>query len=189
MTGKIIVASAASGAGKTTLLDHVRECFPQVVYSISATTRAPRAGEVHGQHYFFLSRQDFEQQAAQGRFAEWQVVHGNYYGTPRGFIDDSIAGGRHVVMDIDVYGKKKFDVVFPQAIGILLLPPSMEELERRLRGRGTDSEEVIARRLTNARDEMAFAREHGSYQYTIVNDDLDRAREEIVATVKEIIGE
>ena len=187
LPGKIFVFSAPSGAGKTTLINAVREAFPDVVYSISATTRPPRQGEIDGVHYFFLSPDEFKARAARGEFAEWAIVHEHYYGTPRSFIDGVIRSGRHIIMDIDVAGKKKFDRVYPGAIGILILPPSMEVLESRLRARKSDSEEVIRVRLANARSEMEFAQSKGKYEYTVINDDLEQARSRIVALIRSLM--
>ncbi len=181
--GRIFVVSSPSGGGKTTLLNHVLETVPGVTYSISATTRAPRPGEEDGRHYFFLTEEQFQRRIAEGAFAEWQRVHGNYYGTPIDFVRETVNSGRHLLMDIDVYGKKKFDAVFPEAVGILILPPSLEELGRRLRERGQDSEEAIVTRLGNARDEMEFARREGKYEYRVINDELRRAESEIVSIV------
>ena len=186
--GKIIIFSAASGAGKTTILDHLRQIMPDLVYSISATTRPPRDHEQDGIHYFFLSEDDFKKKIDNDEFAEWEIVHDNYYGTPKSFINETINAGRHIVMDVDVYGKVKFDKVYPDAIGIFIKPPSLEELEKRLRNRGTDSDEVIALRLANAEKETLFASQNGKYEYTIVNDDLDATKQKVVALVKDIIG-
>ena len=186
--GKIIVFSAPSGAGKTTLLDYLRFSIPGLVYSISATTRSPRPGERNSEHYFFLSEAEFREKIEENGFAEWQMVHGNYYGTPRSFIDETIGRGLHVIMDIDVFGKKKFDTVYPDAIGILILPPDMEQLERRLRMRKTESEEAIERRLTNASVEMNFAICEGKYEYRVVNDNLERAQQEVLEIVRNSIG-
>lgn len=188
ISGKIIVVSAASGAGKTTLLDRVRATFPDIVYSVSVTTRKPRSHEKNGVHYFFVGTDEFRGHIARNELAEWQEVHGNFYGTPRRFVEETVAAGRHIVMDIDVYGKKKLETVFPEAVGILILPPSMDILEKRLRDRRTESEEAIRTRLANARKEMEFARTEGTYEYTIVNDDLERAGAEMVSKVAEIIG-
>ena len=185
--GRIIVFSAPSGAGKTTLLDFLRFSIPGLVYSISATTRSPRPGEQHGEHYFFLSEEEFRKTIEANGFAEWQMVHGNYYGTPRSFLDETIARGSNVVMDIDVFGKKKFDTLYPDAVGILILPPDMTQLEQRLRMRKTESEEAVERRLTNASVEMNFAICEGKYEYRIVNDDLERAQQEVLRIVREII--
>ncbi|MBD3344678.1 MAG: guanylate kinase [Chitinivibrionales bacterium] len=187
--GKIFVVSAPSGAGKTTLLNYLKAAIPNMVYSISATTRKPRAGEVDGIHYFFLSDEEFKKRIEDNEFAEWQVVHGNYYGTPKGFVDRVTGSGDHIIMDIDVYGKKKFDVVYPEAVGILILPPSLEVLERRLHKRGTDSEETISIRLNNARKEIEFAEKEGKYEYTVHNDKLEDAQKKLIQIVtKEIEG-
>jgi guanylate kinase len=183
--GRIFVFSAASGGGKTTILDHLRSVFPELVYSISVTTRAPRTGELDGVHYFFVSRKEFERKIADNEFAEWAIVHGHFYGTPKSFIDRIIATGRHIVMDIDVFGKIKFDAVYPNAIGILLLPPSLEVLEMRLRNRKTDDEETIRIRLENAKKEMAFASSSGKYEFTIINDDLEKAKAEAVSIISQ----
>jgi guanylate kinase len=186
--GRIFVVSAPSGGGKTTILNYVREQIPDLVYSISATTRPPRLNEVNGTHYFFLSVEEFKARITRNEFAEWQTVHDNYYGTPRDFIDRTVESGRHIVMDIDVYGKKKFDQVYPDTVGILLLPPSLEILEQRLRSRATDSEAVIQTRLHNARLEMEFAHREGKYEYTVINDVLARAQEEFLGIIKRAIG-
>lgn len=185
--GHLIVFSAPSGAGKTTLLEHLRFCIPSLVYSISATTRQPRRGEQHGIHYFFMSEKEFRNVIDESGFAEWQMVHGNYYGTPRSFIDETLTRGMNIVMDIDVFGKKKFDAVYPEAIGILILPPSMEELEQRLRDRESETEESIERRMTNAHIEMNFALCEGKYEYRIINDDLEKAKNEILELVQKLI--
>jgi len=176
--GKVFVFSAPSGAGKTTLLNYLRDAVPGLVYSISATTRKPRQGEVHGVHYFFYSVDEFKNRIDNNEFAEWAVVHDNYYGTPKSFIDETIGKGMHIIMDIDVFGKKTFDKSYPDAIGILILPPDMETLEKRLRGRGSDDEFTVRTRLKNALTEMNFAKDQGKYEFTIVNDDLNRAKKE-----------
>jgi guanylate kinase len=182
--GKIFVFSAPSGAGKNTLIDFVLDAVPGTVYSVSATTRPPRPGEVDGRHYFFMSEEEFKRRIEEEAFAEWAMVHGHYYGTPRRFIDATVDGGRHIVMDIDVAGKKKFDRVYPDAVGILVLPPSMEELERRLRSRNSDGEAAIRLRLVNASREIESAKTEGKYEYTIINDDLERARQEAARIVR-----
>jgi len=186
--GRIFVFSAPSGAGKSTILSYLVKTVPDLVYSISATTRKPRAGETDGVHYFFMTKEEFEAKAAKGEFAEWQQVFGNYYGTPRAFIDSVVASGRHIIMDIDVFGKKKFDVAYPEAVGILILPPSMEALSARLWARGTDDEATIRLRLEKARTEMAFAHSDGKYEYEIVNDDLQAAEADTAALIRKIIG-
>jgi len=187
--GKIFVVSAPSGAGKNTLINFLIEDVEGLVYSISATTRQPRPGEVDGTHYFFMAKEEFESKAANGEFAEWQQVHGNCYGTPRSFIESVVSSGRHIIMDIDVFGKKKFDAAYPEAVGILIVPPSMEKLGERLRARATDNEETVRLRLKNAETEMAFARAEGKYEHEIVNDDLETARAEAARLVRTIIKE
>ncbi|MCL4101401.1 guanylate kinase [Fibrobacter sp. UWH9] len=184
MNNKLFVMSAASGAGKTTLKDLVIKDFPDIKYSISATTRQPRAGEVDGVHYFFKTKEEFEELIKNDGLIEWNEVHGNYYGTPKSFVEQTLAEGNRVLFDLDVFGKVNFDKVYPTATGILILPPSDEELERRLRGRGTDSEEVIQLRLANAKKEVEFAKTQGKYEHIIVNDDLQKAADELRAILK-----
>ena len=125
---------------------------------------------------------------ANSEFAEWAIVHNNYYGTPRKLIDDTIASGKHIVMDIDVFGKKNFDKIYPDAVGILVLPPSLELLRRRLERRKTDSREVIDLRVANAEKEIAFAHEQGKYEYEIINDNLEKAKADVVAILKKEIN-
>ncbi len=177
--GKLIVFSAPSGAGKSSLISIAMREIPSLRYSVSATTRTPRAGEIDGVHYFFLTREGFEAMISAGELAEWNEVHGNLYGTPRPFLDQTTARGEHVALDLDVFGKRRFDQVYPDNVGILILPPSFKELERRLRGRGTDPEEVIQVRLRNARAELAAA-EMGNFRHRLVNDDFDRSRKELL---------
>jgi guanylate kinase len=185
--GKIFVFSAPSGAGKTTLIDAVRRAVPRIAYSISATTRPPREGEIDGIHYFFLTEEEFRGRLERDEFAEWACVHSHYYGTPKSFINATIGSGTPVIMDIDVFGKKKFDSAYPEAIGILILPPSIEVLEHRLRARRSDDEATIELRLANARREMEFAQSSGKYEYTIINDNLEQAREETIGLVRSLL--
>jgi len=185
--GKIFVFSAPSGAGKTTLINSVRRAVPKIIYSVSATTRPPREGEISGRHYFFLTDEEFHSKLEQDEFAEWACVHGHYYGTPKSFINTTINSGMHIIMDIDVFGKTKFDMMYPQAIGILILPPSFEELERRLRARQTDDEATIQLRLADARTEIEFAEKRGKYEYTIINNDLEQAEQETVCLVRSLL--
>ncbi len=179
MKHALFVISAPSGAGKTTLKDLVIREFPDLVYSISATTRKPREGEIDGVHYFFKTREEFQKMIAENALVEWNEVHGNFYGTPKSFVEKTLSEGKRVLFDLDVFGKVNFDKVYPEAVGILILPPSIEVLEERLRHRATDTEEVIELRLANAKKEIAFAKEHGKYEYTIVNDDLEAAADRL----------
>ena len=185
MKNKLFVMSAASGAGKTTLKDLVIKDFPDIKYSISATTRKPREGEIDGVHYFFKTKEEFEQMIKDDALVEYNLVHGNYYGTPKSFVEKTLAEGNRVLFDIDVFGKINFDKVYPDATGIFIMPPSDEELERRLRGRGTDSEEVIQLRLANAKKEIEFAKTKGKYEYTIINDDFQKAADELRAILRQ----
>jgi guanylate kinase len=187
-TGKIFVFSAASGGGKTTLLNHLKAIFPDLVYSISVTTRSPRPGEINGKHYFFISPEEFRKKIDTNEFAEWASVHGHFYGTPKIFIDNTIASGRHIIMDIDVFGKIKFDKVYPQAIGVLLSPPSLDVLEKRLRKRNTEDDQTIRVRLVNAGKEMDFARSNGKYEYAVINDDLSNAKAQVVSIIRNCIN-
>ena len=176
--GLCLVLSAPSGAGKSTLVARLRAEFPGFAYSISCTTRAPRAGEENGVQYHFLAREDFLAKRDAGFFAEWAEVHGNFYGTPKGPVEAELARGRDMLFDIDVQGALQLRKVFPQALYVFILPPSREVLERRLRGRGTDSEEVIARRMKNALGELEQA---GNFDYHIINDDIEEAADELRA--------
>ena len=145
--GIALVISAPSGTGKTTLIKRLRKEFPTFGYSVSCTTRAPRDGEVDGRDYHFLSRERFVELRDQGHFAEWAEVHGNFYGTPLPPVREMLAKGQDILFDIDVQGAAQLRKNMPDARFLFILPPSVEELERRLRGRGLDSEEVILRRL------------------------------------------
>ena len=176
--GIALVLSAPSGAGKTTLVRRLRAEFPAIGYSVSCTTRAPRAGEVDGRDYTFLSRPDFERRRAAGEFAEWAEVHGNLYGTPLAPVEAMLAQGRDALFDIDVQGAAQLKLNLEAATFVFILPPSLEELERRLRLRGQDDEEVIERRLANARREL---REAAWYDALVVNDDLDGAYDRLRA--------
>jgi len=183
----LIVLSAPSGAGKTTLCHRLLREFGQLRLSISSTTRPPRGGEQNGREYFFLTRDDFEKQVRQGRFAEYAEVHGNLYGTSRTTLDSFLDAGFSVLLDIDVQGAASLRKAYPgRTLTLFVEPPSLAELERRLRARGTDSEAVIQQRLANAKAEMA---RHDEFDHVIVNDTLERAYEEIHALVEARIGE
>ncbi|MDR2556030.1 MAG: guanylate kinase [Fibromonadaceae bacterium] len=179
MSGTLFVFSAASGAGKTTLINRVIPDFPNVVYSVSATTRNPRPGEVDGVHYFFKTKEEFKRMIEQNELIEWNEVHGNYYGTPKFFVEQKLEEGKDVALDLDVFGKINFDKIYPQAIGILILPPSMEDLEKRLKTRGTETRKTLKLRLENAKKETDFAVTQGKYQHVIYNGDLEIAIAEL----------
>lgn len=185
--GKLIVFSAASGAGKSSLKDKLVRRFPDLRYSVSATTRKPRPGETEGKHYFFKTPEQFRRMLDAGELVEWMEVHGNWYGTPRAPIEANLAEGHSVILDLDVYGKVNFDKAFPDAVGILILPPSLEELEKRLVGRAQDDPDTIKLRVRNAVREMEFAHEHGKYEYEVVNDDFTRALAELTAIFEKLL--
>ncbi|MGE9985662.1 guanylate kinase [Desulfovibrio sp. SGI.169] len=170
--GIALVLSAPSGAGKTTLIKRLLAEFPHFGYSVSCTTRQPRQGEEHGKDYFFLSREEFERLRAERAFAEWAEVHGNFYGTPLAPVKEMLRQGQDALFDIDVQGAAQLKLTLEGALFVFILPPSMRELERRLRGRGLDDESTIQRRLTNARQEMLEAR---WYDALVVNDNLEAA--------------
>ncbi len=187
--GRLIVFSAPSGAGKSTLKDALMSRFPGLRYSISATTRKPRPGEHEGEHYFFKSREEFQAMIDHDELVEHMEVHGNHYGTPRMPILKALEKGLSVILDLDVYGKVNFDKAFPEALCILIVPPSLEELERRLVARKSDSPETIRVRLQNAVNELEFAARHGKYEYRIVNDSFDRALEDLTCIFEKELGQ
>lgn len=178
-SGVLLVLCAPSGTGKTTLVQRLRAEFPNFSYSISCTTRAPRAGEVDGTDYHFLSVDEFIQRRDRGFFAEWAAVHGNFYGTPLVPVMETLKSGKDVLFDIDVQGAAQLRLSLPHGRYVFLLPPSMSELERRLRSRGTDDEASITRRLANASTEIRQAHWFDAW---IVNDDLDVAYDQLRAS-------
>lgn len=173
--GCLLVVSGPSGVGKTVLCDRLLD-QGVAVRAITATTRAPRAGEKHGEHYLFFAREDFEQGVREGRFLEHAEVYGNLYGVPRESLEEQLAAGKHVLLNIDVQGAETLMKQGTDATYVFVLPPSLEELERRLRSRGSDDAEAIRVRLDTARREMEL---QDNYDVRVVNDDLDRAVEEL----------
>ncbi|MBQ7477325.1 MAG: guanylate kinase [Selenomonadaceae bacterium] len=174
--GLLIVVSGASGTGKGTVCNALMESLPELAYSISATTRSPRKGEQDGVNYYFLAREEFEKMIEEGGFLEWAEVYGNYYGTPLKKIQERLAEGQDILLEIDTQGALKVMEKCPEGVFIFLLPPSLEELERRIRGRGTETEESIARRLGAAKEEICVGRK---YKYVVVNDRVGKAVEQI----------
>lgn len=181
MPGNLYIIAAPSGAGKTTLVRHLLTHDQGIRLSVSYTTRDPRAGEENGREYHFVSVPDFRTMIGRGDFLEWAEVHGNFYGTSKAWIAAEMASGRDVLLEIDWQGAQQVRKYFPEAIGVFVMPPSLEELERRLRGRGTDSDEVILRRLAAAQAEM---RHVGEFGYVIINDDLQQALGDLMAVVR-----
>lgn len=183
--GDLFLLSAPSGAGKTTLIRGVLAELGgegEIAFSISHTTRAPRAGEVDGGDYHFVDPATFRRMIADDAFLEWAEVHGNYYGTSKGAVLPLLARGIDVVVDLDVQGAERLMRSEPEAHSIFILPPTYRDLVERLKGRGLDGEEAIARRLAVSLWEI---RRYGSYQYVIVNDDADRARKALAAIILE----
>jgi guanylate kinase len=180
-TGKLFVISAPSGAGKSTLISKIRPMFPNMLYSISCTTRIPRRGETDAVDYYFISREKFEDMVGQDDFLEWKEVHGNLYGTPAGPVRQAISQGRRMILDIDVQGAQEVFAKIPDAAGIFISAVNLEVLERRLRMRGTDSEESIRTRLLNAEEEMKMV---GMFKYHVVNDDLGKAVSELADIIR-----
>jgi guanylate kinase len=180
--GLLVIVSSPSGAGKTTLCHRLMKEFARVKFSVSYTTRKPRAGEVEGRDYCFVSEPDFRRMADRGDFAEWAPVHGNFYGTTRTAVDGALSGGDDVLFDIDWQGGRQIKERYEKdAVMVWILPPSLEILEQRLRRRATDTSDVIERRLLMAKSEL---KEYGIYDYLIVNDDLDKAYDELRSVYK-----
>ena len=176
-----VILSAPSGGGKTTIARELLRRRQDVGYSVSCTTREPRAGEVDGRDYYFLSRAEFARRRAQGEFAESAEVHGNLYGTLRSEVERVLAAGKHVIMDIDVQGAVQFTRAFPQSVTIFVLPPSAEVLLERLRLRRTESKDELAKRLQSALQELQAV---GGYEYVVVNDDLQKAVQRVSAIIE-----
>lgn len=178
--GCMFILSAPSGAGKTTLCRALLHQFPDLAYSISYTTRSPRANEVDGKDYFFVTEDIFIKGIDQGRWAEYAQVHGKYYGTSAEWIAETLDAGVDILLDIDVQGAAQITARFPATITIFIMPPSIEELSRRLTTRGTEDSEDFKTRLTNAQEEM---RHKDVYRHIIVNDDLDIATRQLIGIV------
>ena len=175
-----LIVTSPSGAGKTTLVRRLLARHPELAQSVSVTTRAPRAGEEDGRDYHFVTRAAFDEMVARGAFAEWAEVHGQRYGTSLEKVAEVRARVKGMVFVIDQQGARQFKARVPEAVGVFVLPPSLAELERRLRGRGTDNEESVARRLRDARVELTH---YAMFDYVVVNDDLDAASAELDAIV------
>lgn len=179
--GRLVVISGPSGAGKSTVISRWMQRRQNLCFSVSATTRQPRAGELDGKDYFFVTRDAFERMISAGALLEHATYVDNFYGTPRDYVLQRMNAGNHVILDIEVQGAKQVYKSMPDAIMIFLVPPSLRELESRLSGRGTDSPDIIRGRLERALAEYTEAQEAGFYQYIIINDDPEVAAMEMDA--------
>jgi len=179
--GRLYVIAAPSGAGKTSLMQALMKRRPALSFSVSCTTRAPRPGEKDGVDYHFVDEATFLAMRSRGEFLESAEVHGNRYGTSKGVITAALAKGEDLILEIDWQGAQQVRAIYPECVGIFILPPSIEELERRMRARGQDSDAVIRRRLDNAREELEHA---GEFEYRIINKDFDTARRELAEIIQ-----
>jgi guanylate kinase len=181
MTGSLFIVCAPSGAGKSSLVNAMLKEVPDIALSVSYTTRSPRPGELDGREYHFVDRAVFGAMQSRGEFLESAEVHGNFYATSQAWISARRAEGIDIILEIDWQGAQQVRRIFPEAIGIFILAPSLTELERRVRARGGDSEEAIKRRMAAASDEMSHAPE---FNYVIINQDFDEAKRDLVAVVR-----
>ncbi|MEO9079562.1 MAG: guanylate kinase [Rhodanobacter sp.] len=181
--GTLFVVAAPSGAGKSTLVNALLEREPTISLSVSHTTRPPRTGETYGRHYYFVERAEFEREISEGVFLEHAEVHGNLYGTSRTTVQELLMQGRDVLLEIDWQGAEQIRRSKPDCVSVFILPPSRAELERRLRGRGSDTPEVIERRLHNSRGEIAHAHQ---FDYILVNDVFEHALGDLQAIVRAV---
>ena len=178
--GTLFVVSSPSGGGKGTIIRHVLDVVPNLSYSVSFTTRAPRQCEVNGREYFFVSRPIFDEMVAAGEFLEWACVHGNYYGTARRQVAEETSAGVDIVLEVDVQGAASVRQLSLDAVSIFILPPSYEVLRERLIARGTDTPEQLEVRLRNAPDEL---RQYSAFDYVIINDEVERAAGQLASII------
>ncbi len=184
MRGKLIVVSGPSGAGKSTLIRAALDAVPSLAYSVSATTRKPREGEVDGRDYIFLSREEFERWIDEGRFLEYAEYSGNLYGTPEGKVEEYLRDGLSVILEIELQGARLVREKRPDAVMIFVRAPSLEETRKRLEGRATEDVEAMEARMTTALSEVAAKSE---FDYEVVNDGTERAREDMISTIEKIV--
>ncbi len=178
--GTLFVVSSPSGGGKGTIIREVLDVVPNLSYSVSFTTRAPRPGELNGREYFFISREVFDEMVAAGEFLEWACVHGNYYGTAKRQVTEETAAGVDIVLEVDVQGAASVRQLLLDSVSIFILPPSYEVLKERLIARGTDSPEELEVRLRNAPVEL---RQYSAFDYVIINDEVDRAAAQLASII------
>jgi guanylate kinase len=182
--GKLIVVSGPSGAGKSTLTRAALDAVDDLAYSVSATTRRPREGEVNGRDYVFLSREEFEKWISEGRFLEWAEYSGNLYGTPEQRVEEFLTSGLSVVLEIELQGARMVRQKRPDAVMIFVRAPSLEETRKRLEGRATEDSEALEARMSTALSEVSA---RGEFDYEVVNSDREKAREDIIETIKNVI--
>jgi len=184
--GKLIVIVAPSGTGKSTLLEQLKKEVPSLKWSVSCTTRPMRTGEVHGKDYFYLSKEEFVSLKDKNEFVEWALVHSNYYGTRKSFIDEGLENGDHLLFDLDVQGCDSMKEIYGDEANIIFIePPGIDALEKRLKQRATDPIEVIEERLNNARRELL---RKNDFDYNVINDDYDTAYIQLYQIVTTILG-
>lgn len=183
--GELIAVSAASGAGKTSIVKKILHLFPQIVFSISATTRPKRDNEKDGVEYFFIKEEDFKKKIDNGEFVEWEKFYGYYYGTFKNFVDENINVGKSVLIEIDVIGAIYIKKHYPDSHVIYIMPPSYDELIKRLRNRKTETEEDFQKRIERAKMELSHK---DKFDYIIVNENLDKAIEETSVLIKKIVN-
>lgn len=184
--GKLIVYTGCSGVGKGTIMEYLLKEFPELQFSVSATTRDPRPGEEHGVHYFFITHDEFNRMIENDEFLEHAVYCENQYGTPRKIVEEKLSEGINVILEIEVVGGTNVISRFPECVSIFILPPSIEELGRRLRKRGTEEEEVILKRLAQAEEEIKSA---PLYKYQVINDKLEVAVDEVISILHKEFSE
>ena len=182
--GRLIVVSGPSAAGKSTLIRAAREAIPELAYSVSATTRNPREGEVDGRDYVFLSREEFEKWIEEGRFLEWAEYSGNLYGTPEERVEEFLENGRSVILEVELQGARQVRQGRPDAVMVFVRAPNLEETRKRLEGRATEDLEALEARMTTALSEVS-AREE--FDYEVVNDERERAQEDMIETMRNIV--
>ena len=180
-SGSLIVISGPSGAGKGTIVKALLDKYPSIHYSVSATTRAPREGEVNGVNYWFIEREEFLRMRGQDELLEWAEVYGNFYGTPRRRVMEALNRGHDIILEIDPQGAMKIKQNFPSAIFVYIVPPSPRELSRRICGRGTESQDAIRCRLNSVASELQYVHE---YDYLVINDDLVDATADVAAIIR-----
>ncbi len=185
MRGRLIVVSGPSGAGKSTLIRDALDAIPELAYSVSATTRRPRPGEVNGRDYIFLSREEFERWIEAGYFLEWAEYSGNLYGTPSHRVEKMLESGLSVILEIELQGARKVHAERPEAVMVFVRTPSIEETRRRLEGRATETSEALEQRMATAVEEMAARDE---FDYEIVNGDREQARRDMIETMQRVLA-